>query len=444
MLLRKISKMVESDKYRNQIHNLIPGGSHTYSKGDDQFPAVAPAAISHGLGSQVWDLDGNQFLDCSMGLTSVSLGHAYEPVLQAVRQEILKGVNFQRPSYLEREMAEKFLSLVPCHQMIKFAKNGSTATTAAVKLARSFTGRELIAFPGDHPFYSYDDWFIGKTACNKGVPEQIQNMTVTYNSLDLKTLEDLFAKHPQKIACVIAEPEKNHPQPENYVQQLIDICHKHGALYIMDEMVTGFKTGFPGSIQKMNVVPDMATWGKGIANGFSFCALTGKKEIMELGGIKNIGQEKVFLISSTHGGETHAMAACMATIQEFQKHNVLAHNHKIGQQTIDRCKALVVKHSLQNFIDVSNTNWLVAFSFKDSNQTVSAEYRTLALQEMAKVGVLFQGIFAPCFSHSEDDVRYFEMAFEHMLQTYKLALEAKSVKQYLIGEVVKPVFRKIL
>lgn len=444
MLLRKISKMVESDKYRNQIHNLIPGGSHTYSKGDDQFPAVAPAAISHGLGSQVWDLDGNQFLDCSMGLTSVSLGHAYEPVLQAVRQEILKGVNFQRPSYLEREMAEKFLSLVPCHQMIKFAKNGSTATTAAVKLARSFTGRELIAFPGDHPFYSYDDWFIGKTACNKGVPEQIQNMTVTYNSLDLKTLEDLFAKHPQKIACVIAEPEKNHPQPENYVQQLIDICHKHGALYIMDEMVTGFKTGFPGSIQKMNVVPDMATWGKGIANGFSFCALTGKKEIMELGGIKNIGQEKVFLISSTHGGETHAMAACMATIQEFQKHNVLAHNHKIGQQTIDRCKALIVKHSLQSFIDVSNTNWLVAFSFKDSNQTVSAEYRTLALQEMAKVGVLFQGIFAPCFSHSEDDVKYFEMAFEHMLQTYKLALEAKSVKSYLIGEVVKPVFRKIL
>ena len=443
-MLRKIGKMTESDKYRNQIHGLIPGGSHTYSKGDDQFPSVAPAAISHGLGTQVWDLDGNQFLDCSMGLTSVSLGHAYEPVLEAVRKEILKGVNFQRPSYLEREMAEKFLSLVPCHQMIKFAKNGSTTTTAAVKLARSFTGRELIAFPGDHPFYSYDDWFIGKTACNKGIPEHIQNMTVTYNSLDLKTLEDLFAKYPQKISCVIAEPEKNHPQPENYIQQLIDICHKHGALYIMDEMVTGFKTDFPGSLKKMNVVPDMTTWGKGIANGFSFCALTGKKEIMELGGIKNTGQEKVFLISSTHGGETHAMAACIATINEFQKHNVIKHNHKTGQQIIDKCIALVLKYNLQNFIEVSNTSWLAAFSFKDSQQALSAEYRTLAMQEMTKNGVLFQGIFAPCFSHTEADVKYFEMAFEHMIQTYKIAIEAKSVSKYLIGEVVKPVFRKIL
>lgn len=442
--LRKINKFDQSDKYRSQIHNLIPGGAHTYSKGDDQFPKNAPAAISHGLGSQVWDLDGNQFLDCSMGLTSVSLGHAYEPVLEAVRKEILKGVNFQRPSYLEKEMAEKFLSLVPCHQMIKFAKNGSTATTAAVKLARAYTGRQLIAFPGDHPFYSYDDWFIGKTACSRGVPEHIQNMTVTYNSLDLKTLEQLFEKYPSQISCVIAEPEKTHPQPEDYIQQLIDICHKHGALYIMDEMVTGFKTGFPGSIEKMKVVPDMATWGKGIANGFSFCALTGKKEIMNLGGINNLGQEKVFLISSTHGGETHAMAACMATIKEFQKNNVLAHNHKIGQLVIDKCKALIAKHNLQNFIEVSNTSWLVAFSFKDSNQVVSADYRTLALQEMIKHGVLFQGIFVSSFSHSEVDANYFAMAFEETLKIYKMALEAKSVSQFLVGDAVKPVFRKFL
>ncbi len=443
-MLRKINKFDRSDEYRNQIHHLIPGGSHTYSKGDDQFPAKAPAAISHGLGSQVWDLDGNQYLDCSMGLTAVSLGHAYEPVLEAVRKEILKGVNFQRPSYLEREMAEKFLSLVPCHQMIKFAKNGSTATTAAVKLARAYTGRQLIAYPIDHPFYSYDDWFIGKTACNRGVPEHIQNMTVTYNSLDLKTLEQLFEKYPSQISCVISEPEKNHPQPADYIQQLIDICHKNGALYIMDEMITGFKTGFPGSVENMKVVPDMITWGKGIANGFSFCALTGKKEIMNLGGIKNTGEEKVFLISSTHGGETHAMAACMATIKEFQKNNIIKHNHRIGQLLIDKCKALIQKNNLQEFISVSDTSWMLAFAFKDSNQAVSAEYRTLALQEMIKHGVLFQGIFVPCYSHTEDDVRYFEMAFEQTLQVYKQALEAKSVKSFLIGDAVKPVFRKFL
>ena len=138
-MLRKITNFAKSDVYRSHIHDLIPGGAHTYSKGDDQFPALAPAAISHGKGAMVWDIDGNEFLDCSMGLTSVSLGHAYEPVLEAVRKELLNGVNFQRPAKIEMEMAEKFLELVPGHQMIKFSKNGSTATTAAVKLARAYT-----------------------------------------------------------------------------------------------------------------------------------------------------------------------------------------------------------------------------------------------------------------------------------------------------------------
>ena len=153
-------KQEQSIFYKSEIHELIPGGAHTYSKGEDQFPANAPAAISHGKGAYVWDLDGNKFLDCSMGLSSVSLGHAFTPVLNAVKAEMDMGVNFQRPSYIEKEMAHAFLDLVPQHQMIKFTKNGSTATSAAVKLARAKTGRKYIAFPFDQPFISYDDWFI--------------------------------------------------------------------------------------------------------------------------------------------------------------------------------------------------------------------------------------------------------------------------------------------
>jgi glutamate-1-semialdehyde 2,1-aminomutase len=366
-MLNQITNFKNSDKYRAKIHSLIPGGAHTYSKGDDQFPLLSPAAITHGKGAYVWDLDGNKYLDCSMGLTSVSLGHAYEPVLDAVRKELERGVNFQRPASIEMEMAEKFLSLVPCHQMIKYSKNGSTITTAAVKLARAYTGRELVAFPGDHPFYSYDDWFIGRTDCNKGVPEHFKNLTVTYNSQDLNSLEELFQKYPGQISCIISEPEKTHAQPENYIQSLIDICHKHGALYIMDEMVTGFKTGLPGSIEKMKVVPDLATWGKGVANGFSFCALTGKKEIMELGGITREGEEKVFLISTTHGGETHAMAACMATIDEFLTKDVLKHGHALGDYMIAQMQSAISKKSLSSFVNVTPTNWLQAFIFRNSS-----------------------------------------------------------------------------
>jgi glutamate-1-semialdehyde 2,1-aminomutase len=442
-MLNQITNFKKSNDYRKKIHTLIPGGAHTYSKGDDQFPLLSPAAITHGKGVNVWDLDGNKYLDCSMGLTSVSLGHAYEPVLDAVRSEITKGVNFQRPASIEMEMAEEFLKLVPCHQMIKFAKNGSTATTAAMKLARAYTGRELVAYPGDHPFYSYDDWFIGKTPCDKGVPSQFKNYTVTYNSMDLNTLEEMFNKYPGQVACVISEPEKTHQQPEDYIKKLIDICHKHGALYVMDEMITGFKTDYPGSIKKMNVEPDLATWGKGIANGFSFCALTGKKEIMELGGIDRPGQEKVFLISTTHGGETHSMAAGLATMNEFKTKNVIGHNHSIGDYLINESKALFAKKGLSEFLAVSESNWMVAYTFKNKLEQVDNGYRTMMLQEMIKRGVLFQGVLVPCFSHQKSDIDFFIEAMGESLDIYTQALE-KGYEHFLVGEPTKAVFRKIL
>lgn len=448
--LRYITNFKTSDEYRNTIHDLIPGGCHTYSKGDDQFPILSPAAIAKGKGAYVWDADGNQYLDCSMGLTSVSLGHAYETVIEAVKSELEKGVNFQRPSVLEKEMAEKFLALVPGHDQVKFAKNGSIVTTAAVKLARAKTGRKLVAFPGDHPFYSYDDWFIGKTACNKGIPEEISNLSVTFQSFNIDSLKELFEKYPNQIACVITEPEKgNYPHlaedfiVENFLKQAIELCHQNGALFIADEMVTGFKTDFPGSITKYGVVPDMATWGKGIANGFSFCALTGKKEVMELGGITKKGEEKVFLISTTHGGETHTIAAAIASINEFENKNVITHNHSIGRKLIDLCEQLIKDAEVQDFIEVIKADWMPIFVFKDASKTFCQGYRTLFMQEMIRRGVLFQGAFVPCFSHTDDDVYYFAKAFAESLKVYQEALQ-NGYEKYLVGEPAKAVFRKIL
>ncbi len=439
-----ISNFRNSDEYRSKIHDLIPGGSHTYSKGDDQWPTLAPAAIARGKGAYVWDLDNNQFLDCSMGLSSVSLGHAYEPVLNEVRKELEKGCNFQRPSYIEKEMSEKFLALLPGHQMVKFAKNGSTATTAAVKLARAFTGRNLVAIPTDHPFYSYDDWFIGKTACSRGVPEQVTKLSLGFDSKDLTTLAKLFADYPKQIAAVISEPERVFPMDENYLTKIISMSHKNGAIFIQDEMVTGYKTAFPGTMTKPgSPIPDMATWGKGIANGFSFCALTGKKEIMELGGIRNEGEEKLFLISSTHGGETHAVRAAIATLEEFQKHNVIAHNHKLGHSLINTTSKIIESKGLSKNIKVTSTDWMPAFMFLDRTGKSSDGLRTLAMQEMIKRGVLFQGIFVPCFSHTVKDVDVFTSAFSEMCDLFSNALE-KGFESFLVGPPAKAVFRKHL
>lgn len=438
-----INNFNKSNLYRNTIHNLIPGGAHTYSKGDDQFPLLSPASITHGKGSHVWDEDGNEYIECLGGLASISLGHAYEPVIERVTEELKKGNNFSRPSIIEREIAEKFLAMVGTHDMIKFAKNGSVVTTAAVKLARAYTGRKLIARPAEHPFYSYDDWFIGSTDVKSGIPNDISNLTVTFKADNLQSLKELFEQYPNQIACVISEPEKMNVLEENFLQQAIDLAHKNGALWIMDEMITGYKTDFPGSMKKYNVVPDMTTWGKGIANGFSFCCLTGKKEVMELGGIRATGKEKLFLISTTHGGETSSIAAALATMEEFKKHNVVAHNQALGQNFIDGSKQIIASHNLAHSIKNLQFNWHASLGYFDNEGNNSFGLRTLFHQELIKYGVLFQGIFCPHFSHTEKDVEHILNAMNEACNVYKKGLE-EGYEKYLIGEPIKPVFRRVI
>jgi glutamate-1-semialdehyde aminotransferase len=436
-----ISNFEKSNEYRKVIHSLIPGGAHTYSKGDDQFPINSPAAISHGKGAYVWDPDGNKYFDTLMGLTSVSLGHAYEPVLESVREELLKGSNFSRPSIIEREMAEKFLSLVPQHDMIKYAKNGSVVTTAAIKLARAATGRNIVARTAEHPFYSYDDWFIGSTDCDFGVPREVKNMTVTFKHNDLDDLKRMFNDYPGQIACIIGEPEKWEIVEPDFYEKAIKIAHDNGALWIMDEMITGFKTDYPGSIKKLNANPDMSTWGKGIANGFSFCALTGKKEVMDLGGIKNHNEKKLFLVSTTHGGETSAIAAGLATMRIFEDNNVVEYNKKIGQHFIDGVTKILMENNVEDYITLTGFNWSVGLIVKNREKEPCMFFRTLFMQEMIKRGFLYQGILSPSFSMSKNDIDLMLEAFSDSVTVFKKALE-DGYNKYLIGPEIKPVFRK--
>ncbi len=440
-------------EFTDRIHQLIPGGAHTYSKGDDQFPANAPTGIMKGKGAWLWDIENKKYLDCSMGLGSVTLGHAYEPILNAVKAQLENGVNFQRPSMMELKAAELFLSLLPNQDMIKFSKNGSTVTTAAVKLARAFTGRDGVAFPYDHPFYSYDDWFIGSTPCNKGVPKAVQEMSYTFKSCDINSLEQMFLANPGKIACVITEPEKNfcgttcscnNKGVDVFLHEAIELCHKHGALFIMDEMVTGFKTGFPGSSIKYNLKPDMITWGKGIANGFSCSALTGTKEVMNQGGIQDKGSEKVFLISTTHGAETHTLAALMSTIETYKNEKVVEKMHEKGKYVVDSTLKIIAKHGMDEFIEATKSYWTPVWLFHSKKEKNCLAHKTYFMQEMINEGVLFQGALVASLSHSDDELNYFLNAFDAAVQRYKSVIEQGNIHEKLIGEAIKPVFRKYL
>lgn len=437
---RTVGHFAASDRYRQRVHDFIVGGAHTYSKGDDQFPQLSPAAIARGKDGRVWDIDGNEYVDCALALGAVSLGHAYEPVLNAVREQLELGAAFQRPASIELELAEEFLAIAPGMSRVKFAKNGSNVTTAAVKLARAFTGRDLVAFPGNHSFYSFDDWFIGKTATPSGVPDGITRFSVTYDSTDPLTLRKLFDEFPGRIACVISEPEEVLYGPHDSIRAVEKIAKANGAVFIVDEMVSGFRAGFPGAYAEIGLEPDLATWGKAIGNGFSFCALTGRSDIMELGGIKQKERPRVFLLSSTHGGEAHTLAAARAVIKEYRSKDVLGKHCSLVDAVARGFKQAIERHDLATGIGLHVAPWRIVLVCRDAEGGVSAAMRTLLMQEMIGRGVLFQGLYLPCFTHTDADVAAILDAFNHACAVYKHAMR-HGLGDLLTGDPTRSVFR---
>src|SRR6185436_16445321 len=252
-------------------------------------------------------VDGREFIEYGMGLRSVTLGHAHPAVVEAAAAAMRLGTNFTRPSPLEADCAERLLGLVPGADMAKFCKNGSDATTAALKLARAWTGRDLVAICRDQPFFSTDDWFIGSTTMPAGIPQSVRDQTVGFRYNDLESVDALFARYPGQIACLVLEPAAAQEPGAGFLEGLRDRCRAAGALLVFDEMITGFRWHLGGAQTLYGVTPDLSTFGKALANGFALSALVGRRDVMERGGLRH-DAERVFLLSTTHGAETHALA----------------------------------------------------------------------------------------------------------------------------------------
>jgi glutamate-1-semialdehyde 2,1-aminomutase len=442
--MKRINNFSKSREFSSQVQNLIPGGAHTYSKGDDQFPVNAPGAITHGIGAHVWDVDGNEFIDCSMGLTSVCIGHGYEPVVKAVCEAAYKGTNFMRPAALELQSAKMFLETVQSGDMVKFGKNGSTVTTAAVKLARAYTGRNRVAIAREHNFFSYDDWFIITTPCDRGIPSKVREMTAAFSYNNYESVEALLANDDHDIACLMMEPVKFDSPKDDFLHKVAALCKDRGVLLIIDEMITGFKWSLRGAQDYYGIVPDMSTWGKGIANGFSACALTGRADIMELGGIRREGDDKLFLISTTHGAESTGLAAMNATIEAFRQHNMIDSNWARGAQIKNKLNQIIFKHNLEKFLEIIGYDCLFALVCRNPSGIPDDAYRTLMMQEMIARGVLFQGLFYPTWSHQQPEIDLISIAFDGACEVYNKAITSASCEGLLIGRPAKPVFRKTI
>jgi glutamate-1-semialdehyde 2,1-aminomutase len=422
-----------------KAHHLIPGGAHTYAKGDDQFPVQAPGFIARGKGCQVWDVDGNEFIEYGMGLRSVTLGHAFEPVVEAAYRQMRLGTNFSRPAKLEVDLAEAMLEIIDGADMIKFAKNGSDVTTAAVKLARAYTGRDLVAICGDQPFFSTDDWFIGTTEMSAGIPQPVIDMTLKFRYNNLENLRDLFDQYPNQIACVLMEAEATTVPDPGYLAGVKELCERRGAVLVFDEMITGFRWHLGGAQKFHGVVPHLSTFGKAMANGFAISALVGRREIMRLGGLDH-DQPRVFLLSTTHGAETHALAAALETIRIYREQNVVEFLWRQGEKLRTLVNRSIIENRLEGFVEIIGRPCNLIYATRDMKGNSSQAFRTLFLQELIQRRVLAPS-FVVSLSHSNSMIARTAEAVYEAHVTYRRALE-NGIEDYLAGRAVRPVNRE--
>ena len=448
--------------YQERLLKVIPGGAHTYSRGFDQYPLNAPQILTRGKSAYIYDSEGNKYLDYGMALRAVNIGYAEEEIDAAVIEQIKNGNNLTRPSMIELEAAELLVELIDSVDMVKFTKNGSTAVSAAVKLSRAYTGRNLVARCVEHPFFSYDDWFIGSTLLTRGIPQETIQQTKMFRYNDITSLEALIAEYPDQFACVVLEPAALEcptlgmdttgccgqavcardyaSSTDNYLQQVQRLCKKHGIVFVLDEMITGFRWHMKGAQHIYGVTPDLCTFGKAMANGFAVACVAGKREIMELGSIEFPGRERVFLLSTTHGAEMCGLGAFVATVRFMQQHKVVEHLWDYGGKLKAMMQRQADAHGIGHSFKVGGIACSPYYLTLDNSGENSLGLRTLFSQEMIRNGVLMPWI-ALSYRHGGEELVATERAIDLAFKVYRLALE-EGVEKYLNGPAIKPVFRK--
>ena len=417
-----------SEQLWSRALELIPCGTQTMSKGPYSYVnGVFPKYLQRGAGSHVFDVDGNEYIDYVLSLGPISLGHGYPTVVDAVRRQLEEGTTFSLMHPLEVEVAELLVKIIPCAQMVRYAKNGSDVTNAAVKLARVCTGREKIACCGYHGSH---DWYVASTTRSQGVPSSLSELVLPFEFNRIDTLERLFKAHSGQIAGVMLEPVSKQLPREDFLQKVCDLTREEGALVIFDEIVTGFRWALGGAQEHFGVTPDLACFGKGIANGFPLAVLVGKREFMRR-------MEDLFF-SMTFAGEVLSLAAARATIEEFQKRDVIGHIWRLTGQLREGITRLA--EDLCPAARVTGEGPLCVLEFCDGEGQPSLPMLGLFMQEMIKRGILMPAAPRLSFSHSPEDIQKTLEADCEALGCVQEGLERGNVAELLEGQPPRPVF----
>ena len=407
---------------------LIPKVTMTLAKGPGQFSrGVAPIYLWRGKGSHVWDVDGNEYIDLNMGIGPISLGYAYPAVDEAIRAQLSDGITFSLMHPLEVQTAELIREVVPGAEAVRFSKTGADVTSAAVRLARAFTGRSKILCCGYHGWH---DWYISVTDKNRGIPAVNNDLVFTFGYNDI---ESFVTSLDEDVAAVILEPTVFQAPEEGFLEEVRRLCTERGIILIFDEMWTGFRMALGGAQEYYGVNADLATFSKAVANGMPVSVLTGRQEIMDL------LEEDVFFYT-TFGGEALSLAAAVATIGEMREKNVPALLERRGAQLRDGYNEIASMLDLE-WTTCVGYGWrsMVTFKPEAGNPLV---VKALLQQEMIRNGILWGGFHNMCLGHTPEDVEMVLLAYRDALPRVKQWVASGEPEKHLVGEPLEPVFRK--
>lgn len=418
-----------SEQLYARATGLIPAHSQTLAKGPSQYVnGVAPKYLQRGKGARVWDVDGNEYLDYNAGIGPISLGYAYKSVDTAIQQQLANGITFSLVHPLEVEVAELICQIIPNAQAVRYGKTGAEVTSAAVRLARAYTGRDRVLCCGYHGWH---DWYIGVTARDAGVPQAVKSLVHTF---DYNDLDSLRAGLDENTAGVILEPMVfDFPAP-GFLAEVQALCQANGTLLIFDEMWTGFRWALGGAQEYFGVVPDLACYSKAVANGMPLAILTGRADVMDL-------LDEVVFFFSTFGGEALSLAAAKATIAELSEQNVPAYLYHIGKQLKDGYNELAAGLGLADLTVCKGhpARTLVTFAPMAEDALL---WKSLMQQELIKRGILWSGFHNVTFSHTTRDVEYTLEAYGEVLRILQTAIRHGRVPNQLRGKPLQPLFRK--
>ena len=418
-----------SEKLLDRARAVIPLGSQTFSKSFTQYPREAPMFLAGGEGARVWDVDGNSYVDLVSGLLPVVLGYRDPDVDEAIRKQLCNGISFSLATGLEVELAERLIELIPCAEMVRFGKNGTDATSAAVRLSRAFTGRDRVAVCGYH---GWQDWYIGVTTRNKGVPSRVSDLTHNFPYNDLDALAELLAGHPGEFAAVIMEPINVSEPAPGYLESVKKLVQEHGALFVFDEIITGFRISLGGAQDHFGVTPDLACFGKGMGNGMPISAIVGRADVMQ-------EMEEVFF-SGTFGGETLSLAAAIATIDKMRREPVIEHLWNTGAALAAGAEERIAKHGLEDVIKLNGLAPWKVFGLEGRPDSSTNAIRTVFIREMLRNGVLVNGSHNVSYAHGPNEMQEIFAAYDQTLAVLAEELATGDLDKRLGNNIIRPVF----